>query len=56
MGQTSALIRRRFDEVRNKGREETGDAMIAKDVIGHGQAQHGADIHGPERFNFCAVF
>ena len=24
--------------------------MCAKDVIGHGQAQHGADIHGPEHF------
>jgi steroid delta-isomerase-like uncharacterized protein len=50
MGQNSALIRRWFDEVRNQGREETVDAMCAKDVIGHGQAQHGADIHGPEHF------
>jgi steroid delta-isomerase-like uncharacterized protein len=24
--------------------------MCAKDVIGHGQAQHRADIHGPEHF------
>ena len=50
MGQNSALIRRWFDEVWNQGREETVDAMCAKDVIGHGQAQHGADIHGPEHF------
>src|SRR6266446_694410 len=45
MGQNSALIRRWFDEVWNQGREETVDAMCAKDVIGHGQAQHGAEIH-----------
>src|SRR3981189_1508808 len=50
MGENSALIRRWFDEVWNKGREETVDAMCAKDVIGHGQGQHGADIHGPEHF------
>ena len=50
MGQNSALIRKWFDEVWNKGREETVDAMCAQDVIGHGQAQHGADIHGPEHF------
>jgi hypothetical protein len=57
MGQNSALIRQWFDEVWNQGREETLDAMCAQDVIGHGQAQHGADIHGPEHFNnFCALF
>ena len=50
MGENSALIRKWFDEVWNHGREETVDAMCAKDVIGHGQAQHGADIHGPEHF------
>ena len=50
MGQNSALIRRWFEEVWNKGPEETVDAMCAQDVVGHGQAQHGADIHGPEHF------
>jgi steroid delta-isomerase-like uncharacterized protein len=50
MGQNSVLIRRWFDEVWNQGREETVDAMCARDVIGHGQAQHGADLQGPEHF------
>jgi hypothetical protein len=56
MGQNSALIRGRFDEVWNQGREETADAMCAKAVMGHVQAQHRADI--PEHFKqiFCAVF
>ena len=48
MGQNSALIRQWFDEVWNQGREETVDAMCAQDVMGRGQARHGADIHGPE--------
>jgi steroid delta-isomerase-like uncharacterized protein len=50
MAQNTTLIRKWFDEVWNQGREETIDAMCAKDAIGYGQAQHGADIHGPEHF------
>jgi steroid delta-isomerase-like uncharacterized protein len=50
MTENAALIRKWFDEVWNKGREETIDAMCSKNAIGHGQAQHGADIHGPEHF------
>jgi steroid delta-isomerase-like uncharacterized protein len=50
MAENARLIRKWFEEVWNQGREETVDAMSAKDVIGHGQAQHGADIHGPEHF------
>jgi len=41
----SASVRRSL----NQGREETVDAMCAKNVIGHGQAQRGR-IHGPEHF------
>jgi len=50
MAGNAALIRKWFEEVWNKGREETIDAMCSKDAIGHGQAQHGADIRGPEHF------
>src|ERR1700740_1062158 len=50
MAGNGALIRRWFDEVWNKGREETIDTMCSKNAIGHGQAQHGADIHGSEHF------
>ena len=50
MAENARLIRKWFEEVWNQGREETVDAMCAKDVIGHGQAQHGADIRGPEHF------
>ena len=50
MAGNAALIRKWFDEVWNQGREETIDTMCSKNAIGHGQAQHGADIHGPEHF------
>jgi len=50
MAGNGALIRRWFDEVWNKGREETIDAMCSENAIGHGQAQHGADVRGPEHF------
>jgi steroid delta-isomerase-like uncharacterized protein len=50
MAENARLIRKWFEEVWNQGREETVDAMCARDVIGHGQAQHGADIRGPEHF------
>jgi steroid delta-isomerase-like uncharacterized protein len=42
--ENSALIRRWFEEVWNKGRTEAIDEMSAPDVIGHGQAQHDTDI------------
>jgi steroid delta-isomerase-like uncharacterized protein len=40
----SAMIRRWFEEVWNKGRMNAIDEMAAVDAIGHGQAQHGVDI------------
>jgi len=40
----SAIIRRWFEEVWNKGRLSAIDEMAAANVIGHGQAQHGVDI------------
>lgn len=42
--ENSAIIRRWFEEVWNKGRLSAIDEMAAADVIGHGQAQHGVDI------------
>jgi steroid delta-isomerase-like uncharacterized protein len=42
--ENSALIRRWFEEVWNKGRMEAIDEMASPDVIGHGQAQHDTDI------------
>jgi steroid delta-isomerase-like uncharacterized protein len=50
MAKNSDLIRRWFEEVWNQGRGETIHEMCAKDAIGYGQAQHGADIHGPDQF------
>jgi steroid delta-isomerase-like uncharacterized protein len=50
MAGNAALIRKWFDEVWNKGLEATIDAMCSKNAIGHGQGQHGADVHGPEHF------
>ncbi len=47
MAKNADLIRRWFEEVWNQGRGETIHKMCAKDAIGYGQAQHGADIHGP---------
>jgi steroid delta-isomerase-like uncharacterized protein len=47
--ENSALIRRWFEEVWNKGRMEAIDEMASPDVIGHGQAQHDTDI-GLEEF------
>jgi steroid delta-isomerase-like uncharacterized protein len=40
----SAIIRRWFEEVWNKGRISAIDEMAAPNVVGHGQAQHGVDI------------
>ncbi len=42
--ENSALIRRWFEEVWNKGRMEAIDEMASASVIGHGQAQHDTDI------------
>jgi steroid delta-isomerase-like uncharacterized protein len=50
MAENANLIRRWFEEVWNQGNEQTIDAMCAKDAIGYGQAQRGADIRGPEHF------
>ena len=40
----SAIIRRWFDEVWNKGRLCAIDELASPDVIGHGQAEHGVEI------------
>jgi steroid delta-isomerase-like uncharacterized protein len=50
MAGNADLIRRWFDEVWNQGREATIDTMCAKDAVGYGQGQHGADIHGSDHF------
>jgi steroid delta-isomerase-like uncharacterized protein len=47
--ENSALIRRWFEEVWNKGRMEAIDEMASPDVVGHGQVQHDTDI-GMEEF------
>ena len=51
--ENSALIRRWFEEVWNKGRMEAIDEMASPDVIGHGQAQHDTDIGLHEFRNFA---
>lgn len=45
-----ALIRRWFEEVWNKGREEAVDEMFAADGLGHGLAEDGGPLQGPENF------
>jgi len=50
VAESAILIRRWFEEVWNQGREQTIDAMCAKDAIGYGQAQRGAKSQGPEHF------
>jgi len=50
MARNTVLIRKWFEEVWNQGHEAAIDAMCARDAIGYGQAQHGADIHGAEHF------
>jgi steroid delta-isomerase-like uncharacterized protein len=47
--ENSAVIRRWFEEVWNKGRMEAIDEMASPDIVGHGQAQHNTDI-GLEQF------
>jgi steroid delta-isomerase-like uncharacterized protein len=57
-----ALIRRWFEEVWNKGREEAIDEMFAEDGIAHGLAEEGVEpLRGPTGFkpffrNFRAAF
>jgi steroid delta-isomerase-like uncharacterized protein len=49
--ENEALIRRWFEEVWNKGREEAIDEMFAADGIAHGLADEtGNDLRGPQDF------
>jgi steroid delta-isomerase-like uncharacterized protein len=52
------LIRRWFEEVWNKGREDAIDEMIAADGIAHGLTEEGdKTLRGPEQFKpFHRVF
>ena len=50
MADSAVLIRRWFEEVWNQGREETIDALCAKEAVGHGQTHDGSDIVGLEEF------
>jgi steroid delta-isomerase-like uncharacterized protein len=52
--ENSALIRRWFEEVWNKGNMDAIDEMASPNVIGHGQAQHDTDI-GLKEFRTFAV-
>jgi len=47
----AAFIRRWFEEVWNKGREEAIDEMFAEDGVAHGLGDEpGQDIRGPSEF------
>ena len=49
--ENSALIRRWFEEVWNKGREEAIDELFAAEGIAHGLADEaGNDLRGPQDF------
>lgn len=52
--ENSALIRRWFEEVWNKGNMDAIDEMASPDAIGHGQAQHDIDI-GLKEFRTFAI-
>jgi len=52
--QNTALIRRWFDEVWNKGRIETVDELASADVIARGQLEDGHDIKGVAHFKAFA--
>jgi steroid delta-isomerase-like uncharacterized protein len=52
--ENSALIRRWFEEVWNKGNMDAIEEMASPNVIGHGQAQHDTDI-GLKEFRTFAV-
>ncbi len=45
-----ALIHRWFEEVWNRGREETIDELLAPTVIAHGLGDTDVDLHGPAQF------
>ncbi|MCM3900609.1 MAG: ester cyclase [Pyrinomonadaceae bacterium] len=49
--ENNALIRRWFEEVWNKGREEVIDELFAEDGIAHGLAdESGEDMRGPSDY------
>lgn len=48
--ENKALIRRWFEEVWNKGREEAIDEMFAEDGLAHGLADEGGDLRGAAGF------
>jgi steroid delta-isomerase-like uncharacterized protein len=48
--ENKALIRRWFEEVWNKGREEAIDEMFAADGLAHGLADEGGDLRGAAGF------
>jgi steroid delta-isomerase-like uncharacterized protein len=49
--ENNALIRRWFEEVWNKGREEVIDELFAEDGIAHGLAdESGEDMRGPKDY------
>jgi steroid delta-isomerase-like uncharacterized protein len=49
--ENKTLIRRWFEEVWNKGREEAIDEMFAEDAIAHGLAEEGGEpLRGPTGF------
>ncbi len=52
--ENSALIRRWFEEVWNKGNMDAIEEMASPNVIGHGQAQHDTDI-GLKEFRTFAL-
>jgi steroid delta-isomerase-like uncharacterized protein len=52
--ENSALIRRWFEEVWNKGNMDAIDEMASPDAVGHGQAQHDTDI-GLKEFRTFAI-
>jgi steroid delta-isomerase-like uncharacterized protein len=53
--ENSALIRRWFDEIWNKGHMQAIDEMASADIVGHGQAQHATDIGLAEFKPFVAA-
>ena len=61
-GEAGAVLRRWFEEVWNKGREEAIDEMLAEDGIAHGLAdESGQELRGPTNFkpffrNFRGAF
>jgi steroid delta-isomerase-like uncharacterized protein len=50
MSESEALIHRWFDEVWNRGREETIDQLFAAEAIAHGLGEEDVQVRGPEQF------